>query len=68
MTLIPADEFLADDEVECVDCGCAILKDPERRDFTGRVVEPRCDTCEEHHYGLCGSDCPILGCKNARSS
>jgi hypothetical protein len=41
--------------VECYDCGCDLSG------CTGadKEAEPRCDTCRDHHAGLCGSDCPI---------
>lgn len=39
-------------EVECLNCGADIIPDPTK-------TEQRCDTCEEHHLGLCGEDCPV---------
>jgi hypothetical protein len=45
--------FLGDDEVACVDCGCALPKDSD-----GRV--PRCDTDEAHRTETCGEDCPVI--------
>lgn len=39
-------------EVECVDCGADIIA-------AEGSSEPRCDTCQEHHDGLCGEDYPI---------
>jgi hypothetical protein len=39
-------------EIECVDCGCDLTG------CTDAEKEPRCDTCREHHDGLCGADCP----------
>jgi len=40
-------------EVPCVDCGADIIADVDDD-------EPRCDTCSDHHNGLCGADCPIF--------
>lgn len=40
-------------EVECVDCGCDLIFDPE-------LAQQRCDTCEWHHHRLCGTDCPVI--------
>lgn len=47
------------DEVECVDCGCLVLDDPNRR-IRGEPVAPRCDTDENHHFQMCGEDCPVI--------
>lgn len=42
-------------EVECVDCGCDII-------YNEKLAPSmqRCDTCHDHHWGLCGMNCPII--------
>jgi NTP pyrophosphatase (non-canonical NTP hydrolase) len=46
-----ADEF--SDEVECVDCGCDLIRNPD-------MSEQRCDTDQAHHTKDCGEDCPVI--------
>jgi hypothetical protein len=46
---------LPEDEVECVDCGCDIIRNP---DLSER--EQRCDVDEAHHTKDCGADCPVI--------
>lgn len=53
MTTIEADAN--DDEVQCVDCGCDIIRDDELP-----ATEQRCDTDRDHHAKLCGEDCPVI--------
>ena len=43
------------EEVPCVDCGCDLIRDPERP-----ASEQRCDTDEAHHARQCGPDCPVI--------
>jgi hypothetical protein len=49
---MPVDEA---DEVQCVDCGCDIIRDEELSD-----TEQRCDTDRDHHDRDCGEDCPVI--------
>jgi hypothetical protein len=51
--------ILEDEEVECVDCGCAVIADPDRR-IRGEPAASRCDTDEAHHFQTCGEDCPVI--------
>lgn len=45
-------------EPTCTDCSCDLAE--------GTLADPdgqtRCDTCQEHRWGLCGEGCPDLGC------
>lgn len=44
----------ASHETPCVDCGADII------DYVDNP-EPRCDTDRDHHAGICGRDCPVVG-------
>lgn len=46
------------DPVECIDCGAELVA------MYPNEIEPRCDSCNDHHFGLCGPKCPILQCTN----
>jgi hypothetical protein len=46
-------------ETPCVDCGADIIAFADDK-------EPRCDTCREHHLGICPLSCPILDCKEKK--
>lgn len=38
-----------------MDCGCALIRDPDLTD-----MEQRCDTDRDHHAQDCGEDCPVI--------
>lgn len=51
-------------ELPCMDCGCEIIGAMYLHQdgvyYIADDDEPRCETCKDHHYLVCGNDCPIV--------